>query len=142
MYGYINKSQISNAKYQIANVLKIGLTAPRPWLNSKIDSRVLAWFAQGILSEVKNLITGGVPVKRFAELGLEYSLIADYIDGKISSQDELIKLIQTKIRQYAKRQMTWFKRDKEIRWFDITKSNLSHRVESEVRNWYNHGTNK
>ncbi len=46
-------------------------------------------------------------------LGLEYSRLADFLEGKIS-KEKLISLLETEIFQYAKRQMTWFKRDKEI----------------------------
>lgn len=137
MYPYTSKLSIPNIQLSNSDVLKIGLTAPRPYLNSKINSRVFAWFALGIVQEVESLIERGVPKERFKELGLEYRLIVDFLGGKISSQEELIQLIQTKIRQYAKRQMTWFKRDKEIKWFDVSEPNLSHRVVTEVGNWYN-----
>lgn len=51
------------------------------------------------------------------ELGLEYRYLALYLDNKIS-KEEMIEKLKTQITNYAKRQMTWFKRDQEIKWFD------------------------
>jgi len=53
-----------------------------------------------------------------------YTEIFDYLDGKISWKDA-IELIKTNTRQYAKRQVTWFKKDKDINWVDATKIDFS-----------------
>src|SRR5258708_15350056 len=102
------------------NVVKIGLNATGSYLNQKIDQRVLEWVKDGIVDEVKSLLKMGVPAKRFKEIGLEYALVPDYIIGQISDLEQLIQLMQTKVRQYAKRQMTWFKKEKDVNWFDVT----------------------
>jgi len=51
------------------------------------------------------------------ELGLEYRYLADYLQNKLA-YSEFLTVLESKIWQYAKRQMTWFKRDKQIKWFD------------------------
>ena len=65
----------------------------------------------GILRETKKLSK-----KRAHELGLEYRYASLYLQKKLSKK-EFIEQLYTAIRQYAKRQMTWFKRNKEIKWF-------------------------
>ena len=124
------------------NVLKIGLTAPRSYLNQKIDQRVLEWVKDGIVDEVKSLLKMGVPAKRFKEIGLEYALVSDYIIGQISDLEQLIQLMQTKVRQYAKRQMTWFKKEKNVNWFDVTDQSWQTKVEKDVLAWYNQRDNE
>lgn len=119
------------------DTLEIGLTAPREIIYSKIDKRVLLWMKEGIIQEVNLLIKGGVEVQRFKELGLEYGLIAEYINNHDSDEKSLIEKMQTVTRQYAKRQLTWFRQDKNIMWFDVTKSDYPQSVEKRVLDWYN-----
>ena len=54
------------------------------------------------------------------KLGLEYRFIARYLTGEIESREEMVSLLATAIKQFAKRQMIWFRRDKEIQWLDMT----------------------
>lgn len=117
------------------NTLKIGLTAPRSVLNEKINRRVAEWIKQGIVNEVQNLIQGGVTKLRIKQLGLEYRVVIEYLEGEISKA-EMIRKMQVKTRQYAKRQETWFKKEKDIFWFNITNSTWMDQVESRVDSWY------
>lgn len=119
------------------NILELGLTAPRDIIYDQINKRVLVWVEEGIIQEVENLIKVGVNRERFKELGLEYGLIADYIGDSQVDQKTLIEKMQTVTRQYAKRQATWFRRDKDIIWFDVTKPNFFASVEKRVLDWYN-----
>lgn len=139
----VNSKHVSSKQKKLTSdnlqldILKIGLTAPRPWLYQKIDIKVLEWFKEGIVSEVSDLIKNGVPVERFKELGLEYREIADNLISKKYPDKDLIQVIQAKIRQYAKRQMTWFKKEKCVNWIDITQKNWIEKVDKLVGNWYN-----
>lgn len=114
-----NKSQISCAnhpgklKYE---VLWIGIKHPREILHERINERLLTRLRQGMVAEAKKLHAQGLSYKRMRELGLEYRYLADYLQNKLS-REQLIKTLETKIWQYAKRQETWFKRNKMIRWF-------------------------
>ena len=94
--------------------IKIGLYLPLDILKNKIEKRVEKMFKMGLLKEIEKLKKparrggAGVSKKRLRELGFEYD---DPTEEKVIR--ETIK--------YAKRQMTWFKRDKEIKWFDASK---------------------
>jgi tRNA dimethylallyltransferase len=69
--------------------------------------------------EFKDLLEQGVPHTRLEDLGLEYRYISRYLQCALSYED-MVSTLETKIRQFAKRQMTWLKRDKLIKWFHPT----------------------
>lgn len=117
------------------NILKIGLTAPREVLYKKINDKVLEWIDEGIVDEVSKLIKKGVTKKRIMALGLEYAVIVEYLDEKISLE-QMIEKMQNKVRQYAKRQITWFKKEKNVSWFDIMDQNFPTDVEKMITKWY------
>ena len=96
------------------SIIKIGLEIPMPDLYERINNRVDKMMQDGLLSEVESVL----PFRHFAALQtVGYKEIFEYIDGKYSLQ-EAIEKIKQHTRNYAKRQMTWFKGDKEIHWFD------------------------
>jgi len=70
-----------------------------------------------MVAEVRKLKRSGVSWKRLEEFGLEYRFIARYLRGELNKK-EMAEKLTTAITQYAKRQMTWFKRDKRIHWVD------------------------
>ncbi len=105
---------IQNTKY---NILKIGLTLPDQILKEKIYTRLLSRIKKGMFREIQKLHDNGVTWKRMSDLGLEYRYGALYLQKKIS-KDEMITKLNTEIWHYAKRQKTWFKRDKDITWID------------------------
>ncbi len=111
----------SQSKYKVT---KIGLTLPDEILKEKIKARLLARIKRGMLREIKKLHDSGVSWKRMEMLGLEYRYGAVYLQGKITKQ-EMIEKLNTEIWHYAKRQKTWFKRDKNITWLDPRKNRLS-----------------
>jgi tRNA dimethylallyltransferase len=129
--------QFTGHKIPVTNVLKIGLAAPRLILNERIDQRVLNRIGQGMISEAEELKKNGLTFKRMRELGLEYRYLADYIEGVIKTKDEFINILQNKIHQYAKRQITWFKKEQGVNWFDIQDENMAYKVENLVKEWYN-----
>ena len=96
--------------------LKIGLTFPRNVLNRRIAKRLkIRLTKEGMVKEVEMLRQSGVSWKKLEAFGLEYRFVARYLQGKLTYQemeDDLAKAI----KDFAKRQMTWFKRDKEINW--------------------------
>ncbi len=123
-------------KNEIYNALKIGLTAPREILYQKSNKRVVDRIRQGMVKESKQLYKNGVTFKRMKQLGLEYGVLADYLTGVIKSEKELINILQLKIQGYIKRQKTWFKKEKNIIWFDITEKNYAQKVEKMIAKWY------
>lgn len=99
--------------------LKLGVTWPRDVLEKRIEERMTRRFRQGMIDEVRGLMEEGVGETFLLKLGLEYKLITQYLTGEISSEEELDRLLLIAIRQFAKRQKTWFRRDPEIRWLDM-----------------------
>ena len=99
-----------SAKKPNYSFVKIGLYLPKDKLKGKIEKRVRKMFKDGLLKEIKRLKKSGVSNKRLKELGFEYN-------------DPTYEKIVNETVKYAKRQMTWFKRDKNIKWFDASKKN-------------------
>jgi tRNA dimethylallyltransferase len=94
----------------------IGLKPSKTGLEKNIYDRLLKRVT-GIIRECKKLHKQGLSYKRMYELGLEYRYIGMYLQGKLS-REETIKKLYTEIRRYSKRQMTWFRRNKKIEWFE------------------------
>ncbi len=122
--NFSNKTLLAENKY---DVLKIGLTLPPEILKERIRNRLLFRLKKGMLREIENLHKNGLSWKRMEALGLEYRYGALYLQNlshrakadKIS-KEEMIEKINTESWHYAKRQNTWFKRDKEIIWINPT----------------------
>jgi tRNA dimethylallyltransferase len=95
--------------------LLIGIKKLKDDLKRHIKKRLLKRLKQGMIAEVKRLKTQGLSWKHLEEFGLEYRWIAKYLQNKIS-KEEMIKSLQKDIENFAKRQMTWFKKDKRINW--------------------------
>ena len=100
-------------------VLRLGVTWPREILCQRIDERMTRRFAQGMLEEVQALLDEGVSPTFLLKLGLEYRIITQYLLGVIDTREELETLLGTSIKQFAKRQMTWFRRNESIHWLDM-----------------------
>lgn len=94
--------------------LQIGITKSPAQLKKLIGLR-LQKRLPGIINEVKKLHTNGLSWKRLEELGLEYRYVAQYLQDKLPYK-KMVELLQLEIQHYAKRQMTWFKRDSRIHW--------------------------
>ncbi len=101
------------AKRRDFNIVKIGLELPREELYNRINHRVDMMMAAGLLDEVKELY----PLRKLKNLQtVGYAELFDLIDGQCTLA-EAVEKIKQNTRHYAKRQMTWFKKDKEVRWF-------------------------
>ncbi len=118
------------------NLLKIGLTAPRNNLYEKVDSRVLRRLSEGMLGEAEDLFKKGLTIERMKSLGLEYGVLADFLVGKIKTRKDLTSILKGKIHGYVRRQETWFKKEKQVLWFEITSKNVSLKIEKTVHKWY------
>lgn len=125
------------------DVLKVGFKAPREIIRQKIKTRLEKRIKEGMMEESQNLLDKKIlSFKRMEELGLEYRYIAKYLKGEIKSKEELIEILSTKISQFAKRQETWFRREKNIIWFDITASDFDASLVKTVADWYNLNSNE
>lgn len=94
-------------------IKKVGLELPREQLYQRIDLRMDKMIEAGLFEEAKNLL----PYKSHqALLTVGYQEVFGYFEG-LYDKDEAIRLLKRNSRRYAKRQLTWFKRDEEMRWF-------------------------
>ncbi|MDP2638971.1 MAG: tRNA (adenosine(37)-N6)-dimethylallyltransferase MiaA [Candidatus Azambacteria bacterium] len=95
--------------------LIIGVKRDAKKLKESIKIRLLKRLKMGMVKEVINLKKSGLSWKRLEDFGLEYRYIAYYLQNKLS-YDEMISKLQKEIEHYAKRQMTWFSKNKKIAW--------------------------
>jgi len=110
------------------NILKIGLNRPRPELYERINARVDEMMAEGLLQEAERFYQ----YKTLNTLNtVGYKEIYEYMDGNCTL-DFAVSMIKQDSRRYAKRQMTWFNRDKEIMWFHPEE--LESKIELIVQN--------
>jgi tRNA dimethylallyltransferase len=107
-------NSITKPKY---DVMYIGLRLPDEVLKEKIHMRLFARIKEGMVKEVENLHKKGLSWERMNDLGLEYRYVSEFLQGKLTKAEMLEKL-NTEIWHYAKRQKTWFKRNKKITWID------------------------
>ena len=98
------------------DALQIAVVWPREELYEQIDSRVDKMIEKGLVEEVRGLRERyGCDIKSMTGIG--YRQVCEYLDKKID-KEEMIRLIKRDTRHYAKRQMTWFKRDDRIHWVE------------------------
>ncbi len=105
-----------NSPYNFAYFV---LNDDRQLLYNRIDARVDKMIDEGLIDEVKSLVAKGVKKGMTAMDGIGYKELLDYLDGNGSLEDA-VELIKKKSRNYAKRQLTWFRREKEVIWLDKT----------------------
>lgn len=116
----LGKNPLPNTEL-LYDVLWIGLTIPLPEVREKIKARLSVRLENGMLDEARKLHTKGLSYERMDELGLEYRFMARHLMGEIS-HEEMVANLEKEIFNYAKRQMTWFKKNKEIHWFAPTET--------------------
>ena len=103
----------NTAKERPFNILKIGLDRPREELYSRINNRVLQMIEDGLEEEARSVL----PMRSYNSLNtVGYKELFAYFDGDIP-RDEAIRQIQSNTRRYMRKQLTWFRKDKTIRWF-------------------------
>ena len=100
--------------------LKLGVTWDRETLKRRIDERLERRLDAGMIEEVKGLMDAGVSLEFLMKLGLEYRFIAQYLTGEIPLKADMVEQLGNAIKKFAKRQMTWFRRDGDIVWLDMT----------------------
>lgn len=123
-------------KESLNNHLIIGLTAPLSVLEKKISTRVRARLKMALGSELNYLNSFNLNKKSPASSSLGYQELDDFFNSKIN-EGELTTLWSTHERQYAKRQLTWFKKRPNIIWFDISHQYFK-KVVDKLKAWYSH----
>ena len=102
-------------KDSLYDVLKIGVWRKPEELKKRIEKRLLKRLDEGMIEEIKNLHQKGISYQKLYNFGLEYRYVSLYLQNKIT-YEKMIEELKSKIWQYARRQKTWFKKDKEIHW--------------------------
>ena len=110
--------------------LRLGVSWPRDVLAKRIDERLDMRVRQGMIDEVQRLMDEGATREFLLGLGLEYRFITQHLTGEIPDREEMLRLLAIAIKQFAKRQMTWFRRDKTIVWLDMAGDSLAQASEA------------
>jgi len=100
-------------------VLRIGLRAERAELYRRLDQRVDTMVSAGMEDEVRRLLADGLNSDDTAMQGIGYKELSAWMRGEIG-RDEAIELWKKRTRNYAKRQETWFRREKDVHWIDVS----------------------
>lgn len=103
----------NTAKERPFNILKIGLDRPREELYNRINNRVVQMIEEGLEEEARSVL----PMRSYNSLNtVGYKELFAYFDGDIT-RNEAIRQIQSNTRRYMRKQLTWFRKDKTIKWF-------------------------
>lgn len=118
---YKTENQIQEDDFPYINSLIIGLKFDRQSQRRRITQRLRQRFDEGMIDEVKSLLAKGLTAEDILYYGLEYKFITQHILGELT-YDELFSKLETAIHQFAKRQMTWFRKMEregiKIHWLD------------------------
>jgi tRNA dimethylallyltransferase len=121
-------------KHRDYDVLKLGVKRDQKQLNELIWKRLLKRLKGKMINEIKKLTKSGVSFKRLYDFGLEYRWISLYLQKKVT-KEQMIQRLYKAIKDFSKRQMTWFKRDSEIHWIKNQKE-----AERLIKNFLNQKT--
>lgn len=113
------------------NLIFIGLNMDRERLYERINSRVYKMIELGLVDEVRSLLDQGLDKNSQSLKAIGYKEVISYLEGEIE-YSEMIDLIKKNSRHYAKRQLTWFRRDGRIKWFDRESDNLLEEIETYI----------
>ncbi len=125
-------SELQKTKIEINfSPIFVGLQWERAKLYERINQRVDLMLNQGLLGEVKRLQSRGYSLQLNALQTVGYKEVFDYLEGNIN-HERMTELIKQNSRRYAKRQLTWFRRDKRIKWFDVNAENDFNKIANEI----------
>lgn len=112
--GHVPPATATDSPYR---PLTLGITIDKDTLHHNIHVRLLERLEAGMVAEVEALLAAGITHDRLESLGLEYRYISRFL-RELMDYDTMVAELETKIRQFAKRQYTWLKRDTSIVWVD------------------------
>lgn len=131
-------SKVVPSKY---NFILIGLTMDRQLLYERIDKRVDIMLENGLIDEVKGLVCQGFADSLISMQGIGYKEVLSYINNE-KTLEETVEIIKRDSRRYAKRQITWFKRINEIKWFSIDNYGNNNNIDEDVKGYIKTCMNK
>ncbi|WP_408011058.1 tRNA (adenosine(37)-N6)-dimethylallyltransferase MiaA [Pseudalkalibacillus sp. A8] len=113
------------------NLITVGLTMDREQLYERINLRVDLMMEEGLLEEVQSLYDSGVRNTQAVQ-GIGYKELYAYFEGECSLE-EAVATLKRNSRRYAKRQLTWFRHQMEVEWFDVTNGSINEKIPSILR---------
>ena len=116
-FSSFNREYLAAQRHDRYPAVRVGLAMPRKKLYDAIDRRVDRMMAEGLLDEVKGLQAKGYSRQLPAMQAIGYAQLLAYLEGE-APLEKAVEDIKRATRQFAKRQLTWFRRDERIRWFD------------------------
>ena len=119
----MSKMQAKDEESLPYELVIVGLDMDRKKLYEKIEERVDQMLKSGLIAEVQGLIKEGYDKKLTSMQAIGYKEVAEHLHGKYTL-DELINILKQNTRNFAKRQMTWFRRFKNVNWFDVEKMSI------------------
>lgn len=136
---YYKHHEDERTDYPNLSPLIVGVKIDRDLRRKKISERLQKRLNEGMIDEIKRLMNSGVKPDDLIYYGLEYKYVTQYVIGELS-YDEMYRLLEIAIHQFAKRQMTWFRgmerRGFEIKWLDATMP-MDKKVQ-QIISWTNH----
>ena len=132
-----SEREASQQHQQLYDIYFAGLDVPRPQLHDRINQRVEKMFEAGLVQEVESLFSNPQTWEYTSFQGIGYKEFKEYFE-KTKTLDEVKEKIKTHSRQYAKRQITWFKNQMPVHWHSIENKEA---IIQEIKEWY-YGTNK
>jgi tRNA dimethylallyltransferase len=127
------KPSISTPQY---DVLVIGLTAPLETLYKRVEDNIHQRIHNGVFNEVTKLLASGASWNSQAMTSLGYRQLRGFFD-KEKTQEQVISEWINEEKKYVKRQLTWFKKDKRVRWVSILEADSEKKVEEYLKTWEN-----
>lgn len=135
--GDFSKDIVISDEYEF---FLVGLTRNREELYDRINIRVNIMIEQGLIEEVKNLLSLGYSKDLVSFKGLGYKEIVGYLEGEYDL-NEAIRILKRNTRRYAKRQLTWFRRYSNINWYNVsgykTDENLIEHIIKDFKGYFN-----
>ena len=117
-------------------VLEIGITGDREELRQRLESRVKKMWQQGLINEVRSLEPFGIREGKTSSVAIGYAQALREIDGELTESEAIADTVRL-TQKYARRQMSWFRRDPRIRWFDFQDSEATTKALGLVDEWLN-----
>jgi len=108
--------KMKNGKVDNLKFIEIGIDLPDDILKKRIEKRLLDRLNRGMVDEVRNLYRKGLSWKKLDSFGLEYRFVSLFLQNKIS-HEQMVESLKKEIWQFVRRQRTWFRRNKRIKWF-------------------------
>lgn len=127
-------SRQQHCKSGAYHLAAVGLTMERQELYERIEKRVEQMFDMGLVGEVEGLIAGGCDYRSNAMQALGYKQVIWYLNGFLSYK-EMVAQIKLETRRFAKRQLTWFKRDRRIHWVQVKNEDSPEIIVKNILNY-------